>query len=506
MSINLSQIDWGNDSAERDPNLLDYFVPPSDFEKAAKLRKPIITGRKGAGKSALRKKLESDFTNNPNVIVASVAPTYEVMQTIVHDKEMREQFGAEIFFTYVWLLHLYRAALIEVGRRLKGQFTVDSSALARELALKQGQTSPDFLESLKIVLERVKIKAGKLGDLGLEVKDSLERAANIQALEFHVLELAKGGYTFVFFADDLDLGWENTEVSNNLLLGLLSATNHIMSRHQNLHTCIFLRDDMYRLLMQCTQHSDKYREILQVRWEPLGLKKILLERINFFFKDKGINPLLASFNSVFPPTVGVKDTMKWMYERTLGRPRELLQLARQYTEALDGDLPDSKVLRAVEENYSNWKLDDLCSEFRNQYPELKKAFDFWKTRYDRTKYHLTKEELRQRLEEILIEVSCEQPWFVKIVEDGDTDGFARILFDIGFIGDFIAGGDGGSRVVYSSSTAAHEPKLHEIQVHPCFRKAVRTVERIRERKAPVGVEGTSPEPEGSDDDAGTVEQ
>jgi hypothetical protein len=74
MSINLSQIDWGNDSAERDPNLLKYFVPPSDFEKAAKLRKPIITGRKGAGKSALRKKLESDFAQNPKVVVASVAP------------------------------------------------------------------------------------------------------------------------------------------------------------------------------------------------------------------------------------------------------------------------------------------------------------------------------------------------------------------------------------------------------------------------------------------------
>jgi hypothetical protein len=198
--------------------------------------------------------------------------------------------------------------------------------------------------------------------------------------------------------------------------------------------------------------------------------------------------------------------MKWMYERTLGRPRELLQLARQYTEALDGDQPDSKVLRSVEENYSNWKLDDLCSEFRNQYPELKMTFDYWKTRYDRTKYHLTKEELRQRLEAILIEVSCQQPWFAYLVKSGDTDGFARILFDIGFIGDFIAGGDGGSRVVYSSAAAAHEPKLHEVQVHPCFRKAVRTVERIREKKSDAVVESGSSNTEEGEEDLGVVEQ
>jgi hypothetical protein len=263
---------------------------------------------------------------------------------------------------------------------------------------------------------------------------------------------------------------------------------------------------MYRLLMQCTQHSDKYREILQVRWEQIGLKKILLERINFFFKDKDVHPMLVNFNSVFPPVVGVKDTMKWMYERTLGRPRELLQLARQYTEALDGEQTDSKVLRSVEENYSNWKLDDLCSEFRNQYPELKKVFDYWKTRYDRTKYLLTKDELRQRLESILIEVPCTQNWFSDLLKRGDTDGFARILFDIGFIGDYIAGGDGGSRVVYSSSVAAHEPKLHEVQVHPCFRKAVRTVERIRERKPAEESQTPSPEAEGVDEDAGIVEQ
>jgi len=486
MSLKLSDIDWGNDSAERDPNLLKYFVKPSDFDKVSKFRKPIVTGRKGAGKSALRKKLESDFATHPKIVVASVAPTYEVMQAIVQDAEMRDGFGVEIFFTYVWLLHLYRAALIEVGRRLKGEFVSHSSEIARELALKQGQTTPDFLESLKLVLERVKLKAGKLGDLGLEVKDSLENAAKIQALEFHVLELTKSDYTFVFFADDLDLGWDNSEVSNNLLLGLLGATNHIMGRHPNLHTCIFLRDDMYRLLMQSTQHSDKYREIVQVRWESDALMNILMERIRFFFHGKDVHPLIVSFNLVFPQSMGVKDTMKWLYERTLGRPRELLQLARQYTEALDGDQPDGKILSEVEETYSNWKLDDLCSEFRNQYPDLRKIFDYWKTSYDRTKYHLTKDELAQRLEAILIEVPCKQEWFDTLVKRGDVTGLARILFEIGFIGDFIPGGDKGTRIVYSSSIAAHNPRLQEVQIHPCFRKAVRTVERIRKRKTEAG--------------------
>ena len=55
----------------------------------------------------------------------------------------------------------------------------------------------------------------------------------------------------------------------------------------------------------------------------------------------------------------------------------------------------------------------------------------------------------------------------------------KILYEIGFLGDFILGGDGGSKTIYITSDDTHAPTFNEVQIHACFRKAVGTVTRIR---------------------------
>ena len=75
-------------------------------------------------------------------------------------------------------------------------------------------------------------------------------------------------------------------------------------------------------------------------------------------------------------------------------------------------------------------------------------------------------------------VTINQKWFNDLVNNADFDGFLSILYEIGFVGDFVLGGQGGSKTFYSYSDR-HEPRFEEVQVHPCFRKAVNTVDRIR---------------------------
>jgi hypothetical protein len=53
----ISEISWGDDSAELDPLLLNYFVASDAFQRLRSKSKSIVVGRKGSGKSALRKKL-----------------------------------------------------------------------------------------------------------------------------------------------------------------------------------------------------------------------------------------------------------------------------------------------------------------------------------------------------------------------------------------------------------------------------------------------------------------
>ncbi|MEY4353137.1 MAG: hypothetical protein RLZZ609_1378 [Cyanobacteriota bacterium] len=283
---------------------------------------------------------------------------------------------------------------------------------------------------------------------------------------------------FVVLIDDLDLGWNNSDTANNLILGLLTAATCVTSKANNVFVCVFLREDVYSILITKTQHSDKYRNIERLRWEKEDLIKLLGERINFNQSQAGEQQSENPFLSVFPATVGTSNTDNWLIERTLGRPRELLQLSRDYSERCKTEIPDAEALKAAETGYSEWKLDDLCTEYSNQYPGLVDVFSCWKSKFYRYKYHLKCSELEQMIREIFSEVAIDHPWFAGYAKSDDVRGLMKILYEIGFIGDFVLGGDGGSKTVYSYQ-GSHQPRFEEVDIHPCFRKAVGTVDRIR---------------------------
>lgn len=96
--MEISKINWGDDSAERDNNLLSYFVGTDSYNRLLQKEKSIIVGRKGSGKSALRKKLEEDFLKEENTHVINISPKYSSIRNILNEKSLTEGFGEEIFF------------------------------------------------------------------------------------------------------------------------------------------------------------------------------------------------------------------------------------------------------------------------------------------------------------------------------------------------------------------------------------------------------------------------
>jgi len=358
------------------------------------------------------------------------------------------------------------------------QYAAASYEFARKISVELNMTSKDFVENVTDILSKIKIKAGSLGELGLQIERELRNIANADALEFHTAEIAKDGNSFVILIDDLDLGWDNSKTANDLLLGLLTATNHLSSLSPNIFTCIFLREDIYAILMKRTQHSDKYRNIERIRWSKDALLNILAERITYNFKKSENQPPAHPIAAVFPETIGTSNTDNWLYDRTLSRPRELIQLSRFYTETTTGDIPNDSALKDAESQYSSWKLDDLCTEYSNQYPELSLFFATWKAKFYRHKYHLQRSDIDSMLYTIFENTKINNSWWATIVESKDTEAMLNILYEIGFLGDFVLGGAGGSKIVYSH-LENHEPRFEEVQIHPCFRKAVNTVERIR---------------------------
>jgi hypothetical protein len=477
MPMKISSINWGDDSAEKDPNLLRYFISQDAVERLCRKQKSIVIGRKGAGKSAARKKLGEVFSSQQNHHVLNLAPNYQSIKTVLNDKDLATGMGEEILFTHTWLRQIYLDCLCVVGHGERGKLSTDSFEFAREVANQQNRTSKDLVENIADVITRIKGRVADLGEFGINIERELRNVADVDSLEHHFLEICKTR-DFVVLIDDLDLGWNNSNTANNLILGLLTAANYVTSKANNIFVCIFLREDVYSILITKTQHSDKYRNIERLRWEKEDLIKLLGERINFNRSQTGEQQLENPFLSVFPATVGTSNTDNWLIERTLGRPRELLQLSRDYSERCKTEIPDAEALKAAETGYSEWKLDDLCTEYSNQYPGLVDVFSCWKSKFYRYKYHLKCSELEQMIRDIFSEVAIDHPWFAGFAESDDVRGLMKILYDIGFIGDFVLGGDGGSKTVYSYQ-GNHQPRFEEVDIHPCFRKAVGTVDRIR---------------------------
>lgn len=476
--MQLSSINWGDDSAENDPNLLSYFIKSTAFDRLRQKQKSIVVGRKGSGKSAVRKKLEQTFAAEPRTHVTNLSPKINSIRSILNDKDITSGFGQEIFFQHTWVRQILLDCLCMIGHCAKGTYAKDSTEFARQISVQLNRTSKDLVENITDVLSRIKAKAGELGEFGLNLERELRNVADVDALEHHFKSVANEGAKFVVLVDDLDLGWNNSDAANSLLLGLLAALNYLSGLSKNIYICIFLREDVYEILITKTQHSDKYRNVERVRWEKHHLMNLLNERINFNRDRDGLARLLNPFSTVFPQTVGTSNTDNWLFERTLGRPRELIQLARSYTEAVDSDEPSDEALKQSEQGYSEWKLDDLCTEYSNQYPGLGELFSYWKTTFFRYKYHLRREEIDEMLLKILIEVELNNDWFNALALSTDVPKLLQLLYEIGFIGDFVLGGEGGSKTVYSYQ-GRHEPRFEEIQIHPCFRRAVGTVERIR---------------------------
>lgn len=474
----LSDIDWGDDSAERDQHLLEYFVASASFRRLAEGRSWLVVGRKGSGKSALLRRLEEHYAALRDTHVVKVTPKFNTLRTILNDKDLQSSFGEEIFFQHTWLRQFMLDFLCKVGHEARGTYSAGSEDFARRVARDQNQTSKDFVENITEILKALKLKVGDLGEFGLNLESELRETTNIEALRHHVDELCRAGAKFVVMVDDLDLGWDNSDTANNLLLGLLSACVSIGGISQNIQPLVFLREDVYTLLLARTQHSDKYRDVERIRWSQEQLISILEERINFNRVRDGERVLDDAFASVFPLTIGTSNTDNWIVERTLSRPRELIQLSRYYTQSVDSEEPDDEKLKATEPEYSSWKLEDLCAEYQNQYPGLSAIMSHWKTKFFRHKYHLTRAEIDDMVLDILESVPIDEPWFNKLVDETDTHGLIAVLYEIGFLGDFVLGGEGGSRTYYSF-LEYHEPLFEEVQVHPCFRRAVNTVTRIR---------------------------
>lgn len=182
----IRDIDWGNDSAEHDPSLLDYFITPNNFSRILQFRKTFVTGRKGAGKTAIRKKMIDEFDNVNNHIVVEVSPTNGIFRNLAGVELLKEERSDEVIFQYSWLNSIMRKCLNKIGSVSESKLTVGSASAARAFAKAEGVTNADFVEAVSDIIKSVKVKVQNVGELGLQLENVIKETSAIDRYEFHL--------------------------------------------------------------------------------------------------------------------------------------------------------------------------------------------------------------------------------------------------------------------------------------------------------------------------------
>jgi hypothetical protein len=479
--LDISRISWGDEAAENDGKLLNYFVLQDDFIRVLNLQKSIVIGRKGVGKSALFKKLRSENIkladkDNSKHIVSDIRQTFNVL---TESNLTNQVYHNQTAFQLSWVIYIYKKILIHIGDTNSGIFQSAAIKEAREFALENRIAVPTILETFGDLVRSTKLKPKfGVGELEIAIEKASKKDFNFDSMESHLIKIGAEGFKYLLLVDDLDQGWNNSDFANNFLLGLFLAIDYIKSTIENFSSIIFIRDDIYHILMQKTSNSDKYRNYYEIQWNQEQIIKILNERIKFAHLEQGVNypgPTQALIK-VFPHDIGNKLFVNWIYELTFGRPRDIIQLARLYSERNINNVPDQEIfLKAVEPEYSNWKIADLASEHLYQYEKLGDFLYVLGKHLKGSSYNIFKDKFSAILTQVLIDiVPMNIRWINELADQGKEEKLMSILYDLYVIGDKVS----KTEVSYKNNSR-HKPSFQIITIHPAFRSALSVSKRSR---------------------------
>ena len=341
----------------------------------------FLIGRKGTGKSLLVKYLEKKFSDTDlffdQFVTVNSFRNFKYQQLIGYkDNDFSDK---EYFFIWKWCL------LINISYQLISDQSCTNTSSLVELK--------EFLQSnfgLNINQKRVFDKSNSikwtLGNNKIaQVTGSKESGVEtgsyldyLEDLEDIVISLgASTNSSFTLFFDDLDDGFENTDVYLKSMCSLIYAVDELnRSFYRSKFKAKFvllLRSDIFRVLNSPDLNKFKMDNSLLLNWKPeerdnSPLIQMIIHRIvtalnlNNSIKQKDYTNI---FHELFEHSTENRITALWLLNQTFCRPRDLLQLlkitAKEYPYSTT--FQSSHLIR-TKGKYSQYLYDDVRNEMK----------------------------------------------------------------------------------------------------------------------------------------------
>jgi hypothetical protein len=286
-SVSYAELSFGNAAAEQDGLLSRLFQTPPILDSIRAGGTTVVIGERGAGKSALHRRLAEGSRSTEDVVVAAVKDHYEFLQHRLDDGETTV--SAEDFKAF-WLL--FKAIVVakemlahglldgcpvlrrDAIRMLKG-FGLDAPLARRSGVLRALQwLGGRFRAPIRLSVGPVMVDADFSADLGprkIDVYEFLRSAS--RALTDLAMRL-------VIVVDQVDEVYKyDRERQERAVQGLFLAEKFISEElGTGIRSVILLRSDLFRLF-NIQEKNKLVGRLHELSWEESALVEFVLRRV-----------------------------------------------------------------------------------------------------------------------------------------------------------------------------------------------------------------------------------
>jgi len=341
----IRKIDLGASAAENEfRTLANYYVETSAFKAALQGRARIMVGRKGSGKTAIFWRVRDRIRKSNNNLVLDLKPEgYQLQKfkefAIKHLSEGTKSHAITAFWEYVILSEIVRK-IFQDDDRFYGRDPEITRRLDKLQEVYQsfgdnieGDFSERLLHLINEITDNFLSTKKSNGRENLQMTDaeitSLIYKNPIRNVHKAISEYLDNKDEVLVLIDNVDKGWGANGISTDDLIivhSLISALERIQKllvrSDVNFRWLLFLRNDVYELLLNNQSDRGKDNRVL-IDWDDKeALRSVINNRINYGLQSGKSK----SFSDFAIPRIDGEDSLTWLINRSVMRPRYLINL------------------------------------------------------------------------------------------------------------------------------------------------------------------------------------
>ena len=388
----LERINLGASSAENESrDLAAYYLETAAYQRAFRGEARLVVGRKGSGKSALFHRVRDRVRSSRSNIVLDLKPEgYKLLKFKEDVLRLMSTGTLEHTLTAFWEYLLLLEICYKVLEKDRIPHTRDPRLFAPYRALydtydsDQHVSEGDFSERLSGLLSHItseyKARYGESSDVRLSGAQLTELlyVHDVRELRRLVVDylILKDSLWLLF--DNIDKGWPTHGVQGEdlvIIRDLLEATRKLQRQFErndiNCRTLVFLRNDIYELLVDHTPDRGKESKVALDWTDPDLLREVLRRRFVFSGVDDDAT-FYGTWRSLVVSHVDGEESSQYLIDRCLMRPRALIDLVNHCKSVAINlrhtRIEESDVLKGVSA-FSTDLVTEIGLEIRDVLPE-----------------------------------------------------------------------------------------------------------------------------------------